>query len=192
MMGSYNLWLPLVAFLPLIRIAPVYCQYTEERRLMFLVAIESNGSGLEVCVLFPEESHGSINNIGTSQWPNHELETQIPFIPGYSLSSECGDWYYRCQEQVLVVNIMHLSLCVPVSRVSGRSFNLVFVPLETGVLLLSFWYDSNAMTEQWNASVVNSSNCSYRTPQYSMPLRVNFIWFVSAHMTLMLLFSKRL
>ena len=118
--------------------------------MTFLVAINSNESGLEVRTLFPE-----------SQWPIHELEPQIRFIPGYSLSSECGDQYYQCQEQVLVIN--NISYVVDHSvTVSGRSFSIVFVPLETGLLLLSFWYNSNAMTEllQWNVSVVNSSNCT--------------------------------
>ena len=46
--------LQILALLPLIRIAPVYCQHAEDYELTLLAAIQSNESGLEVRTLFPE------------------------------------------------------------------------------------------------------------------------------------------
>ena len=157
-MVSCNLWLVLyMALLPVIKVSPVYCKRTDDYRLTpFLVAIKSNDSGLEIRTLF-QEGLASVGNNGTSQsCPTHvvePIEPQTKFIPGYSLSSKCGDEYYRCQE-LLVVNDS-------TSHNDGLgSLSIVFVPLETGVLLLRFWYDSDATIVQWNTSIVNSSNCT--------------------------------
>ena len=152
-MGSCNLWLVL---LPVIKIPPVYCQRTDDYRLTpFLVAIESNDSGLEIRTLF-EEGFASVGNSGTNQsWPTHvaePLEPQTKFIPDYSLSSKCGNEYYRCQELLVVNDSSHNN--------GLGSLSIVFVPLETGVLLLRFWYDSDATIVQWNTSIANSSNCT--------------------------------
>ena len=152
-MGSCNLWLVLMALLPMIKVPPVYCQRTDDYRLTpFLVAIKSNDSGLEIRTLF-QEGLASVGNNGTS--PTHvvePLEPQTKFIPGYSLSSKCGDEYYRCQELLVVNDSSHNN--------GLGSLSIVFVPLETGVLLLRFWYDSDATIVQWNTSIVNSSNCT--------------------------------
>jgi hypothetical protein len=83
----------------------------------------------------------------------------MKFIPGYSLSSKCGDEYYRCQELLVVNDSQQFSVQNKMDH-SLESLSIVFAPLETGVLLLCFWYDSNAMTMQWNTSIVNSSNCT--------------------------------
>ena len=138
-MGSCNLWLVLMALLPVIKISPaVYCQRTDDYRLTpFLVAFKSNDSGLEIRTLF-QEGLASVGNNGTS--PTHvaePLEPQTKFIPGYSLSSKCGDEYYRCQELLVVNDSSHNNCLGPLS--------IVFVPLETGVLLIRFWYDSKLM-----------------------------------------------
>ena len=149
MTGSCSLWLPLLALLPLIRIAPVYCQHTEDYGLTFLLAIKNNESGLEVRTLFPE-NHGSVSNNHASQRPDYELEFQVQFIPGHSLSSECGGQYLRCQELLVETSFL---------RGDGGVLNIVFIPLEKGILLLS-WYDSNIIltsTMEFNSS---SSNCS--------------------------------
>ena len=148
-----------MALLPLIRIAPIYCQHTEDYRLTFVVAIKSNESGLELRTLFPE-NRDSVNNSGKSQWPNHELEPQMRFLPGHTLSSKCGDQYYRCQELLVVNDESQLVQNNMDHTVSGRPLSIVFVPLETGMLLPSFWYDSNTMAIQWSTSIVSSSNCS--------------------------------
>ena len=152
-MVSCNLWLVLMALLPVIKIPPVYCQRTDDYRLTpFLVAIKSNDSGLEIRTLFQEDL-ASVGNNGTS--PTHvveQLEPQTKFIPDYSLSSKCGNEYYRCQELLVVNDSSHNN--------GLGSLSIVFVPLETGVLLLRFWYDSDATIVQWNTSIVNSSNCT--------------------------------
>ena len=143
MMGSCSLWLLLVALLPPVRIAPAYCQHTENHRLTFLVAIKSNGSGLEIHTQFPE-NHGSRSQ--------PELESKMHFIPNRSLSSECGDQYFRCQ-QFLVETLS-------IQNGSGDVNYTIFVPLENGVLLLSCWYDSNNMAVEKRSFIVSSFNCS--------------------------------
>ena len=146
-------WLMRVAaVLPLIRVPPSFCQHTENRKL-FLLAIKNNKSGLEVHTLFPE-NRGSIDDNKPSQWPDNKLEPQTLFIPGHSLSSECGDQYFQCQE-LLVINEYFFQV-----RNDNREFNIVFVPLENGILLLSYCYDSNNMTLERSIFTVNSSNCS--------------------------------
>ena len=114
--------------------------------MTFLVAMKSNGSGVEVRTLFPEnhDSHGA------SQRPGHGLKPQMLFISGHNLSSECGEQYFRCQE-VLVDTVL--------VQGDGGVLNIVFVPLEKGILLLHYWYDSNTLTltTEWN---IYSSDCS--------------------------------
>ena len=139
-------WWPLATLLPLISVAlitPVYCRHTEDYRLTFVLAIKNNESGLEIYTLFPE-NRGSID-IDASGVGQHELEPEMHlFIPGRNLSSECGDQYFRCQELL----------------VEDDAINTVFVPLENGLLLLSYWYDLNTMTMKWNMFIVNKSDCS--------------------------------
>ena len=128
MMGSRSLWLLLVV-LYLIRIAPVCCQYTEDYELTFLLSIKNNGSGLEIVIhtRFPEncDSEGRL-----------ELDPKTFFIPGRNLSSECGDQYFRCQ---------HLLVEILCPQNASGDFNIILVPLENGVLLLSYWFDLNNM-----------------------------------------------
>ena len=124
-----------------------------------LLAIKNNESGLllEIYQTLPvPENGGSVDDSGEHQWRDlAELEPQIThFIPGRSLSSGCGDQYFRCQE-LLVINE---SLFV---QNNIREFiTIVFVPLENGVLLLSYWYDSNNMKMERRIFTVNSSDCS--------------------------------
>ena len=59
------------------------------------------------------------------------------FIPGHNLSSACGDQYFRCQELLSLVKTPLFQ-----DTNSNRKINIVFVPLETGILLLFNWYDS--------------------------------------------------
>ena len=153
MTGSCLWWLMHVAaVLPLIRVPPSFCQHTENRKL-FLLAIRNNKSGLEVHTFFPE-NRGSIDDNKPSQWPDNKLEPHTLFIPGHSLSSECGDQYFQCQE-LLVIDEYFFQV-----RNDSREFNIVFVPLENGILLLSYCYDSNNMTLERSIFTVNSSNCS--------------------------------
>ena len=138
-------WSLSATLLPLISVAlitPVYCRHTEDYRLTFVLAIKNNESGLEIYTLFPE-NRGSID-IDASGVGQHELEPEMHlFIPGCNLSSECGDQYLRCQELLVEDDV-----------------NTVFVPLENGLLLLSYWYDLNTTTMEWNMFIVNKSDCS--------------------------------
>ena len=59
------------------------------------------------------------------------ISQQTYFIPNRSLSSECGDQYFRCQ---------NLSVKTFLAQ-DGVEFDIVFVPLENGVLLVSIWRD---------------------------------------------------
>ena len=152
MTGSCSWWLLLVTLLTLISVGPVYCQHIEDYGRTFLLSIKNNESGLEIFTLFP----GSVNNNEASQWPDHELKPQILFIPGHNLSSVCGDQtYFRCQH-LLVINESLL-----MDRTGRQSLNTVFVPLEDGVLLLTYLYaSSNIMSVEWSIFIVNSFNCS--------------------------------
>ena len=144
MTGSFNWSLLLVALLLLLSIAPAYRQHTEDYRLTFILAIKKNASGLEVYTLFPE-NRGSID-------VEHELEPQMHvFFPGRNLSSWYGDQYFRCQE--LLVETLFL-------QDDGIKLNIVFVPLENGILLLSNWYDLNTTSMEWSHFIRNSSDCS--------------------------------
>ena len=96
-----------------------------------------------------QDDRGSqIYGSGASQsWLEYELDPQIHFFfPGRNLSSWCGDQYFRCQE-LLVED-------------AGGRFTIVFVPLENGILLLSYWYDLNTTIIEWSSFIVNSFNCS--------------------------------
>ena len=152
MTGLCSWSLLLVALLPLLNIAPAYCQHTEDYRLTFLLAIKNNENGLEIYTLFLENRRVSVEDSGASQWLDHELEPQMHFFfPGHSLSSWCGDQYFQCQE--LLVETLSL-------QDNGGTFNIVCVPAENGILLLSNWYDLNTMTMEWSHFIVKSSNCS--------------------------------
>ena len=69
------------------------------------------------------------------------------FIPNHNLSSECGDQYFRCQE-----------LLVFCAQNDSGELSIIFVPLENGMLLLSYWH--NAVMMERSIFIVNSSNCS--------------------------------
>ena len=71
-------------------------------------------------------------------------------IPGRRLSSECGDYYFRCQD--LLVEMFNLLLQ------DDRELEVIFVPLDNGILLLSRWCNSNSQTVAvctWNTFLLN-------------------------------------
>ena len=149
-----------VALFSLIDVAPVYSQRTEDCRLTILVAIKSNDSGLEIRTLFPDpEALDLVRTVSingdSNNWPNHagQLVPQVVFISGHYLSSECGEQYFQCQD-VLVDTVLVQGGC------AAGVLNVVFVPLEKGVLLLSYWYDSNALALKIEWNIVSSSNCT--------------------------------
>ena len=116
--------------------------------LSFL-AIQNNGDSgdLEITIL------NNVNNATT----NVLQEQQSIHIPGHSLSSGCGDRYFRCQDDLLVETL---------ALQDGREFEVVFIPLDTGILLLSHWCDANdqgVVNCTWNTALTNnylSINCT--------------------------------
>ena len=93
------------------------------------------------------------------------------FIPGHNLSSECGDQYFQCQQL--------LTETVPLQDgANSGMLDIVFVPLEKGILLLNYWYDSDtlALTMGWNIYIVPAV-----VQQHSLKSLMKFLWFVSAH-----------
>ena len=113
------------------------------------VAIRNNedSGGLEITIL------NHVNNAATNEF--EEQQSQI-YIPGHSLSSGCGEHYFRCQND-LVVKMLFLQ--------NGREFEVIFIPLDSGILLLSHWCDSNRQRVPnctWNTALANNSlsNCS--------------------------------
>ena len=156
--------LQILALLPLIRIC---CQHAEDYELILLAAIRSNESGLEVRTLFPEY-YGSSR---VSQWSNYDLEPQMDlyFIPNHSLSSECGDQYFRCQKLLV-------SVC---AQNDSGELSIIFVPLENGVLLLSYWH--NSLMIERSIFIVNSSNCS-PTVFYNIDSKVYTVCINSYHL----------
>ena len=71
---------------------------------------------------------------------------QTYFIPNRSLSSECGDQYFRCQKLVVETFLAQ----------DGRELDIVFVPLENGVLLVSIWRDYCTGMLEWSEFIVDS------------------------------------
>ena len=116
--------------------------------LSFL-AIRNNGDsgGLEITIL------NNVNNATT----NVLQEQQSIHVPGHSLSSGCGDRYFRCQDDLLVETL---------ALQDGREFEVVFIPLDNGILLLSHWCDANdqgMVNCTWNTALTNnylSINCT--------------------------------
>ena len=162
--------LQILALLPLIRIAPVCCQYAEDNELTLLAAIRSNESGLEVRTLFEFSGHYGFSR--TSERPDHDLQLEpqmdLYFIPNHSLSSECGDQYFRCQKLLVVC-----------AQNDSGELSIIFVPLENGALLLSYWHNST-MIER-SIFIIISSNCS-PTVFYNIDGKVYTVCINSYHL----------
>ena len=130
MMGSCSLQLLLVVLLSSVRIYSP--QRTEDHGLPFLVAIKSNESGLEINTHLRLENHG---NEDIERYRLHP-EYQVLFIPGYTCLQRVVI-NFRCQELLSLVKTPLFQ-----GTNSNLKINIVFVPLETGILLLFNWYDS--------------------------------------------------
>ena len=140
----------MIAHFLLVRLAPTYCQQTQDSQPTFLLTIKSNQSGLEIRTYPLPENHGYVDNSGARLWPAHELRPQVHFIPDRRLSSGCGEQNFRCQE-----------LLVETCKVESGTLSVVLVPLEDGVLVLfSKWNNSNSATLDWNTVIKNTTNCS--------------------------------
>ena len=179
MTGSCCLWLLLVTFHSLVCVAPFCCQYVlnvkEDYRLTFVLAIKNSKSGLQLELyqsLYDLEYSGHVVNSGASQWPDHELEPQIHFIPGHRLSPECGNQYFRCQELLIINESLF------VQNDSREFITIIFVPLENDVLLLSFWHDSTIW--HWSEALLLWTVLTV-APQCSITSIAPSTWFASAH-----------
>ena len=111
-----------------------------------LLAIQNNedSGGVEIIIL----SNNTKNLSEQQQSQTH--------IPGHSLSSGCGDHYFQCQGDNLLVETLFLE--------DGREFEVIFIPLNDGLLLLSHWCDSTSQRVanncSWNTTLSNFlSNC---------------------------------
>ena len=111
-----------------------------------LLAIQNNedSGGIEIIIL----SNNTKNLSEQQQSQTH--------IPGHSLSSGCGDHYFQCQGDNLLVETLFLE--------DGREFEVIFIPLNDGLLLLSHWCDSTSQRVanncSWNTTLSNFlSNC---------------------------------
>ena len=115
-------------------------------------------SGLSLLAIQNNEDRGGVEMIILSNNTKNLSEQQQSQIhtPGHSLSSGCGDHYFRCQGDNLLVETLFLE--------DGREFEVIFIPLDDGLLLLSHWCDSTSQRVanncSWNTTLSNSlSNC---------------------------------
>ena len=115
-------------------------------------------SGLSFLAIQNNEDRGGVEIIIVSNNAKNLSEQQQSqiHIPGHSLSSGCGDHYFRCQGDNLLVETLFLE--------DGREFEVFFIPLDNGLLFLSHWCDSTSQRVanncSWNTTFSNSlSNC---------------------------------
>ena len=112
-------------------------------------------SGLSLLAIQNNEDRGGVEIIILSNNTKNLQQSQI-HIPGHSLSSGCGDHYFRCQGDNLLVETLFLE--------DGSEFEVIFIPLDDGLLLLSHWCDPTSQRVanncSWNTTLSNSlSNC---------------------------------
>ena len=96
----------------------------------------------------PNENSLVYNNV--ISWP----EPTSWLIPNVSLSPECGPGYFRCRE--VFVKTLH----VPLQNGCESTVVTVFVPLESGMLLLNVWCNINNCTLDLQTEIASSSDCS--------------------------------
>ena len=87
--------------------------------------------------------NSAVHSCNIISWPE-----PTSWLVNVSLSPECGPEYFRCRE-----------LFVETST-DGSESTVVFVPLESGMLLLNMWYDMNNLTMEWQSFFADSSDCS--------------------------------
>ena len=117
-------------------------------QLTYLLSIEQEvTNGLRITAT-PESRQPNENSLvynNVISWP----EPMSWLIPNVSLSPECGPGYFRCRE-----------VFVETSKDGFDSTKVVFVPLESGMLLLNMLYNINNLTMEWQSFFVNSFDCS--------------------------------
>ena len=137
-------------------------QYTVSNESMAAIQVWSSntGPGVKIAVHWlhqlPEPTSPGYDNStvtilkGSCAMLNSESQNEW-FIPDVSLSPECGPEYFRCRE--LFVETFHILQ-------DGSESTVLFIPLESGMLLLNMWYDINNCTLDLQTEIVSSSDCS--------------------------------
>ena len=137
-------------------------QYTVSNESMAAIQVWSSntGPGVKIAVHWlhqlPEPTSPGYDNStvtilkGSCAMLNSESQNEW-FIPDVSLSPECGPEYFRCRE--LFVETFHILQ-------DGSESTVIFVPLESGMLLLNMWYDINNCTLDLQTEIVSCSDCS--------------------------------
>ena len=139
----------IVVLLALISVAPGRCPHTAGNEYrpgpVFLLAVRDDENRVEVTAFPATENHSF-----QGRWPANEAQRFI--IPGYKLSYDCGDYFFRCRDILVSTTISE--------RDGKQIINTAFIPLENGVLLVSYWFDSNKATVEWDTSVMNVTDCN--------------------------------
>ena len=137
-------------------------QHTVSNESMAAIQVwsSSTGPGVKIAVHWlhqlPEPTSPGYDNStvtilkGSCAKLNSESQNEW-FIPDISLSPECGPEYFRCRE--LFVETFHILQ-------DGSESTVLFIPLESGMLLLNMWYDINNCTLDLQTEIVSSSDCS--------------------------------
>ena len=106
------------------------------------------GSGLSfLAIQNNEDSEGVEITILSNVLEKQQSQIHIN-IPSHSLSPGCGDHYFRCQGNNLVETLF---------LQDGRELEVIFIPLDNGILLLSHWCDSTSQRVAsctWNNTVI--------------------------------------
>ena len=123
-------------------------------------------SGLSLLAIQNNEDSGGVEIIiisNNTRNLSEQQQSQI-HIPGHSLSSGCGDHYFRCQGDNLLVRTLFLE--------DGRKFEVIFIPLDDDLLLLSHWCDSTSQRVanncSWNTTLSNSLSTCRPTVVYNI------------------------
>ena len=87
-------------------------------------------SGLSLLAIQNNEDSGDVEIIIVSNNAKNLSEQQQSqiHIPGHSLSSGCGDHYFRCQGDNLLVETLFLE--------DGREFEVIFIPLDLTIPII--------------------------------------------------------
>ena len=136
-------------------------QYTASNESMAAIQVWSpnTGPGVKIAVhlhKLPEPTTlGKDNSTATIQKgsfakSNNESQTEW-FIPDVNLSPECGPEYFHCRE--LFFETFHVLQ-------DGSESTVIYVPLESGMLLLNVWCNINNCTLDLQTEIVSSSDCS--------------------------------
>lgn len=118
--------------------------HANRQDIVFLLAFRDSEGGVEVTAFPATENHDV-----QGRWSVNE--TQRIIIHGYKLSSDCGDFDFRCQDMLVTALIQ---------EDGGRDINVIFVPLHNGVLLVSYRFDSHNATVEWDPSVIDIPVCN--------------------------------